>query len=157
MALPEPVEPEFHKFKSRDFAAQKWGISGKAFETYVKLNDLIPPLLNMVDSEQIPVKAGYQLAFLPEERQKRLLDILEAQRVGINEKTARELRDTEPEDWLSIIGVKEAKEPTWKFTIPRAAISSQRAKVYLKDPALQELIAQTVNRYLAAREEEEGV
>lgn len=55
--------------KTRDIAAKRWGITGQALELYIKLNDLSPALLDMVDAGRIPVKAGFQLAFLPVEDQ----------------------------------------------------------------------------------------
>lgn len=78
--------------RNRDVAAAKWGISGKAFSMYIKLCDLLPELLDMVDNGQIAVKAGYQLAFLPLEHQHMVLSYLSESGKKLNPAKASELR-----------------------------------------------------------------
>lgn len=146
---------EFPQTRNRDLAARKWGISGKAFDMYCKLNGLIPPLLDLVDSGRISVKVGYHLAFLPKEKQQRVKGILSSPHVKLNESTAQALREFDEDDWWLIFGGKTPKKSVWKFEIPREAFSSlpeKQVKAHLKDEQLQKLIAETVNRYLAAQE-----
>lgn len=63
--------------RNRDLAAEKWGISGKAFSIYLRLGELIPQLLDAVDAKGIPVKAGYHLSFLSCQEQTMLHDYLQ--------------------------------------------------------------------------------
>ena len=146
---------EFPQTRNRDLAARKWGISGKAFDMYCKLNDLIPPLLDLVDSGRIGVKVGYHLAFLPKEKQERVKAILSSPHIKLNESAAQALREFDEDDWWLIFGGKTPKKSVWKFEIPREAFSSlpeKQVKAHLKDEQLQRLIAETINRYLAAQE-----
>lgn len=63
--------------RNRDEAAKVWGIEGRTFSTYIKLNDLHPALLDIVDHGFITVMAGYHLAFLPQEQQEVVLHMLQ--------------------------------------------------------------------------------
>lgn len=84
---------EFHPGKTRDYAARTWGITGKAFDLYIKLNELRPELLEMVDEGRIQLKAGYQLAFLTEEQQAVVLSVLQNyDKVKLKELEAKEIR-----------------------------------------------------------------
>lgn len=79
--LDEPSEGtsvnRLQKSWSRDIAGEYWGISGIAFQMYVKLNDLIPDLLSYTDEGRIAVFGSYEIAFLSEQEQKCVADFLE--------------------------------------------------------------------------------
>jgi len=66
-----------HKLKNRDISAKIWGISGQMFDNYMKLNDLSPSLLDMVDEGRIAMMGGYHLAFLDAEQQAVVSFVLE--------------------------------------------------------------------------------
>lgn len=136
--------------ETRNLAAKRWGITGKALEMYIKLNDLSPILLDMVDEGRIPVKAGFQLAFLSEEAQRRLGILLQPRpNVKINEAAAKELRQAEPEDFPSVLGLwgRPAKRPTWSVALPRDMLPEE-AKKHLADPELQGRIIAVVRDYM---------
>lgn len=142
--------------ETRNLAAQRWGITGKALELYIKLNDLRPDLLDMVDGGRIPVKAGFQLAFLPVEDQGALLALLLANpAVRVNEAAAKELRRTVREEFPQVLGLrgKPAKRPTWSVALPRDLLP-EGVKKHLADPELQERIAAVVREYVAERKGE---
>lgn len=67
----------FQKSWSRDIAGKYWGVTGKAFQMYVKLNDLIPDLLSYTDEGRIAVFGSYEIAFLSEQEQKCVANFLE--------------------------------------------------------------------------------
>lgn len=141
--------------KTRDLAAKRWGISGLVLDRYIKLNDLRPDLLDMVDGGRIPVKAGFQLAFLPVEDQGVLLELLLANpAVKVNEAAAKELRCTVREEFPQVLGLrgKPAKRPTWSVALPRDLLP-EGVKKHLADPELQERIAAVVREYVAEQEE----
>ena len=48
--------------RNRDVAAQRFGIGPKTLDMYIKLNDLIPELLDMVDANAVDSKTGKVLA-----------------------------------------------------------------------------------------------
>ena len=158
---------ELPKLRNRDLAAAKWGISGQAFELYIKLNDLSPALLSMVDTGRITVKAGYQLAFLCEEDQRVVYNTL-ASLPGtiLKEDPAKALRAAAQDDYLMPDTVREAlglleKEPKTKtvsFSLSADAFDDIRlAKKYKKDAAFQTAMAAWIRSYIENRESGERI
>jgi ParB family chromosome partitioning protein len=58
-----------HK-KSRDIIAEKNEVSKDEIQRYIRLTSLIRPILEIVDTETIPLYAGVELSYLDEHTQK---------------------------------------------------------------------------------------
>ena len=54
------------KFRSDDLIGKKDGVSGNTVRNYISLNNLTPPLMQMVDEKKIALTPAYQLAALSE-------------------------------------------------------------------------------------------
>ena len=66
------------KLSARDRVAKDAGEkSGIQVMRYIRLTELIPELLNMVDEKRIAFNAAYELSFLKPEEQKQLIDVME--------------------------------------------------------------------------------
>lgn len=61
---------------SRESAGQYWGITGRAFQMYLKMDSLVPELLSKVDGARIALAAAYELAFLNEAEQRSVAEYL---------------------------------------------------------------------------------
>ena len=73
--------------------AEAIGETEKNVKRLLKLNDLIPPLQDLVSSGRLAQTAAYSLAFLPPEEQQHLLDVLgESGVCGLSVREAQELR-----------------------------------------------------------------
>lgn len=80
--------PVGHKLKSRDVVAQELGIGQTQIQRYLRLNELHPHLLKMVDNgsldkekqdKNIPamaLRAGVELSYIPMEQQELLLQVM---------------------------------------------------------------------------------
>jgi len=79
--------------KTSELIGAQIGLTGRQVERYDKLNDLIPPLQDLVSRGKLAQTAAYSLAFLPPEEQRRLLDVLgESGVCGLSVQEAQELR-----------------------------------------------------------------
>ena len=66
------------KLSARDRVAKEAGEkSGIQVMRYIRLTELIPELLNMVDEKKIAFNPAYELSFLKPEEQKQLIDVME--------------------------------------------------------------------------------
>ena len=65
------------KFRSDDAVARDQGISGDTVRRYIRLTNLIPELLDMVDEKKISFNPAVELSYLEEKQQR---DFLEAMR-----------------------------------------------------------------------------
>ena len=68
--------PVGQKF-SRDELADSVGESGRQVSRYIRLTELIPELLDMVDEGQIAMRPAVEISYLPKELQEELLENME--------------------------------------------------------------------------------
>lgn len=64
--------PEEHKLKgvkSRDILAEQSGESRETIRRYIRLTELIPEILEMVDNKKIAMRPAVELSYLPKEEQ----------------------------------------------------------------------------------------
>ena len=65
------------KSRSDDEVGQKEGISGDTVRRYIRLTELIPELLDMVDNGQIKFNPAVELSYLAREEQKDFLEVMD--------------------------------------------------------------------------------
>lgn len=53
-----------HKLKSKDILAQQVGESRNQIQRYIRLTELIDPLLDMVDNKKLPINSAVELSYL---------------------------------------------------------------------------------------------
>ena len=88
-------------FESAEIVGQSAGDSGRQVQRYIRLNELIPELLEMVDGNEIKFNPAYELAFLRPEEQAVLYDILQAEEVTPSLSQAQRLKRVSQEGRLS--------------------------------------------------------
>ena len=64
-----PVEHKLQGVKSRDVLAEAVGESREQVRRYIRLTELIPALLTLVDEKRIALRPAVELSYLPEEAQ----------------------------------------------------------------------------------------
>lgn len=62
---------------SRDTLAEESGESPRQIQRYIRLTYLVPPLLELVDSEKFAVRAAVEVSYLDEASQARVLRVME--------------------------------------------------------------------------------
>ena len=67
------------KFRSDDEVAKTAGVSGDTVRRYIRLTELIQPLLDLVDDKRIAFNPAVELSYLPIELQTELFDIIGAE------------------------------------------------------------------------------
>lgn len=106
-------------------------------QQYIKINDLIPELLEMVDGNEIKFNPAYELAFLRLEEQAVLYDILQAEEVTPSLSQAQRLKRASQEGRLSEQDIaaimreeKAQTRDTGKVTLPAREIEQFFPKSY---------------------------
>ena len=106
-------------------------------QQYIKINDLIPELLKMVDGNEIKFNPAYELAFLRPEEQAMLHDILQAEEVTPSLSQAQQLKRASQEGRLSEQDIaaimreeKAQTRDTGKVTLPAKEIEQFFPKSY---------------------------
>lgn len=67
------------KLESADIVGRGANESGRTVQRYIRLTKLIPPILEMVDNEQIAFSPAVEISYLTEEEQSDLLETMESE------------------------------------------------------------------------------
>lgn len=80
---------------SVDIIAEEFGISREQVRRYIRLTELIPELLEMVDQEKdgIALRPAVEISYMSKQDQKELLDAILLNEATPSEKQAKELRE----------------------------------------------------------------
>ena len=125
------------KLSSVQKIADDAGEGKTKIQQYIKINDLIPELLEMVDGNEIKFNPAYELAFLRPEEQAMLHDILQAEEVTPSLSQAQRLKRASQEGRLSEQDIaaimreeKAQTRDTGKVTLPAKEIEQFFPKSY---------------------------
>ena len=67
------------KSRTDEIVAKGFGVSKSTVQRFIRLTELIPPILQMVDEGRIALTPGAELSFLTQEEQKNLLTTMESE------------------------------------------------------------------------------
>ena len=81
-----------HRMKTRDTIGKEYELSGSSVGRLLKLNDLIKPFKDMVDRGALYTKVALQLAFLPEEEQNMVLNVMKEKKTKVTIEMVMKLR-----------------------------------------------------------------
>lgn len=106
---------------------------------YIRLTELMPELLKMVDEEKIPLTVGVELSFLPESEQKILYDIMTENKVVPSLKQAKILKDLSQSDGLDknvILNI---------LVVSKGMNKAEKKEIVLRSDKVRELIPQSLS------------
>ena len=87
--------------RSTEIVAEGTGESYKQIQRYIRLTNLIPKLLNMVDERKIAFNPAVELSYLKQEEQAQLLDAMDSEQATPSLSQAQRLKRFSQEDKLS--------------------------------------------------------
>ena len=126
--------------KSRDLIADSNSESARTVQRYIRLTNLIPAILKMVDEKRIAFNPAVELSYLPEEMQKKLLEIMEMQLSTPSLSQAQQMKQMSAEGKLDekvMLELMSEEKPNQqdKLKIKR----DQIAKYFPKDYTAQQI------------------
>lgn len=80
------------KLEAADIIGEDAGESGRQVQRYIRLTELIPPLLDMVDERKIAFNPAYELSFLTKDEQTMLLDEMDSEQATPSLSQAQRLK-----------------------------------------------------------------
>lgn len=80
------------KLEAADIIGEDAGESGRQVQRYIRLTELIPPLLDMVDERKIAFNPAYELSFLTKDEQDMLLDAMDSEQATPSLSQAQRLK-----------------------------------------------------------------
>jgi len=129
-----PVGHDFDGKRSREILAEKSPDSNTQIQRYIRLTDLIPELLQIVDNAalgdkpQISMRPAVELSYLPKEEQQTLLDAMESEDCTPSHVQAMKIRKFSQEGRLGedvIVSIMQEEKPNQveQFKMPKNRIS----------------------------------
>lgn len=92
--------------ESRDIVAEQAGESKSQIQRYIRLTELIPPLLDMVDEKRIAFNPAVELSYLPIKLQVELFDIIQAEECTPSLSQAQRMKQAAQEGKLDRNGME---------------------------------------------------
>lgn len=145
------------KLSARDRVAKDAGErSGIQVMRYIRLTELIPSLLDMVDEKKVALNPAYELSFLTREEQEQLLDVMSSEQSTPSLSQAQRLKRFSQEGRLSadvmraILG-EEKKSEQEKITLTGDTLRRYFPRGYTPQ-RMQETIIQLLEQWHRRRE-----
>lgn len=87
--------------KSRDVVAEEAGESAKQISRYIRLTELIPELLALVDAGRLPLNPSVELSYLNQREQDLVQDIMQRDKMAPSLEQAKQLREASEQGELN--------------------------------------------------------
>lgn len=123
-----PVAQDLKGKTSRKLLGEQVGESQDQIRRYIRLTELISPILDMVDENRIAMRPAVELSYLPKEQQESLLDTMQAEECTPSHAQAIKLRKFSEEGRLnedvifSILSEEKGNQKE-QFRMPKERIS----------------------------------
>ncbi len=96
-----PLGMKSESRQSLDELGEKVGESRNQIHRYIRLTELIKPILDMVDDGRIALRPAVEISYLPEEQQRILYDAMEAEQATPSTSQAQKIRQLYNEGHLT--------------------------------------------------------
>lgn len=152
------VGSDFGK-KSSELLAEQVGQSKNQIFRYIRLTELIPELLDMVDEKKIAFNPAYELSFLKKEEQIQLLDAMDSEQATLSLSQAQRLKKFSQEGHLNIDVMRAIMGEEKKSDLDRVTFTSDTLRKYFPrsyTPArMQETIIKLLEQWQRKRQRDQ--
>ena len=130
-----PLAHKLDKKKSREILSEQVGESQDQIRRYIRLTELVPRLLALVDKEKLPLRPAVEVSYLPLDEQELLYDVIEDKAFGPpSMEQAKKLREysgrTELTTSLIIDILSDEKPSPVKITLKKKRLNQYFPKDY---------------------------
>ena len=143
--------------KSRDELGTQTGDSGRQIQRYIRLTNLIDPILQMVDDNQIAMNAAVELSYLGSKEQVAVMQSIEKEDTSPSIAQAKKIRKFHQDGKLNEAVIEsimmEQKPETIKITLGEDKLKKYFPKSYTK-AKIEEIILKLLDKWHRQRENE---
>ena len=145
--------------RSDQLLAEQVGQSRNQVQRYIRLTELIPELLDMVDEKKIAFNPAYELSFLKKEEQIELLDAMDSEQATPSLSQAQRLKKFSQEGHLSIDVMRAIMGEEKKSDLDKVTFTSDTLRKYFPKsytPArMQETIIKLLEQWQKKRQRDQ--
>ena len=124
------VVPDYFGKRSTEIVAEGTGESYKQVQRFIRLTELIPPLLDMVDERKIAFNPAVELSYLKPEEQVELLDAMDSEQATPSLSQAQRLKKFSLEGHLSIDVMRAIMSEEKKGELDRITLTGDKVNKY---------------------------
>ncbi len=144
-------------YNSRQELSEQTGESSVQIQRYIRLTNLIDPILNMVDNNQIAMNAAVEISYLGSKEQAAVMQSIEKEQISPSIAQARKMRKFHQDGNLSNAVIDsimmEQKPETVKITLSEEKLKKYFPKSYSK-AKMEEIIFKLLDKWRRQRENE---
>ena len=134
--------------KSSEVLAEQVGQSKNQIFRYIRLTELIPELLDMVDEKKIAFNPAYELSFLKKEEQVDLLDAMDSEQATPSLSQAQRLKQFSQRGELTAEVMQAIMSEEKKPEIDRITITGDRLRKYFPRSYTPKQMEETIIKLL---------
>ena len=136
--------------KSSEILAEQVGQSKNQIFRYIRLTELIPELLDMVDEKKIALNPAYELSFLKKEEQVDLLDAMDSEQATPSLSQAQRLKKYSQEGHLTLDMMRVIMGEEKKSDLDRVTFTSDTLRKYFPKSYTPQRMQETIIKLLEA-------
>ena len=145
-----PMAGNFKGTETADIVGAESGDSGDQVRRYIRLNELVPELLEMVDRESIAFRPAVELSYLSEDEQRNLVETIDSEEATPSLSQAIRMKKLSQEgklDMDKIFSIMTEEKPNQAETVK---FKSDELSRFFPERTPPELIRQTILKLLDA-------
>lgn len=150
------IVPNLIGKRSTEIIGEQSGESYKQVQRYIRLTNLIDPLLTMVDEKQIAMTAAVELSYLGSKEQAQVMEVIDAEATAPSIAQATKIHNFSKEGKLSPAVIEsimqEEKSPKRKVTISEDKINRYFPKSYTKEQ-IEETVLRLIKGWYKKRQQ----
>ena len=136
--------------KSSEILAEQVGQSKNQIFRYIRLTELIPELIDMVDEKKIALNPAYELSFLKKEEQVDLLDAIDSEQATPSLSQAQRLKKYSQEGHLTLDMMRVIMGEEKKSDLDRVTFTSDTLRKYFPKSYTPQRMQETIIKLLEA-------
>ena len=138
------------KLRADEILAQQAGSSRNQVQRYIRLTELIPELMDMVDEKKIALNPAYELSFLKKEEQVDLLDAMDSEQATPSLSQAQRLKKYCQEGHLTLDMMRVIMGEEKKSDLDRVTFTSDTLRKYFPKSYTPQRMQETIIKLLEA-------
>ena len=143
-----PVVSDLNGLRTNEALGKEVGESRETIRRYIRLTELIPEILEMVDDKKISMRPAVELSYLPKEEQEILYDTMESEACTPSHAQAIKIRNFSAEGRLNedvLLSIMSEEKPN---QVEQWKIPKNRLKKYFPSGTTQQKMEETIIKAL---------
>ena len=136
------------KLRADEILAQQAGSSRNQVQCYIRLTELIPELMDMVDEKKIALNPAYELSFLKKEEQVDLFDAMDSEQATPSLSQAQRLKKYSQEGHLTLDMMRVIMGEEKKSDLDRVTFTSDTLRKYFPKSYTPQRMQETIIKLL---------